>query len=159
MKGSTHKLYRQKGTGYARAGNRRTPIRRGGGCTFAKRGVVGTKVLPQKMRRLARNSAILAKIEMADVLIVDGLECLEPKTKRFVSMLTALDAKRGCLLALDAHDANVYLSGRNVPKTDIRVMDDLSAYEVLRRRKLIFTKPAFERLMRDPIALRREDRG
>jgi large subunit ribosomal protein L4 len=154
--GSTRKLYRQKGTGYARAGNVRTVIRRGGGVAFAKRGVVGVKALPQKMRRLARNSAILAKIQSDDVMVLDGLQCREPKTKDFASMLTALDANRGCLFALDERDQNVYLSARNIPKTDIRVLDDLNAYEILRRRKVIFTKPAFERLTRDPVKLRSE---
>ena len=157
--GSTRKLYRQKGTGYARAGNSRTPIRRGGGHTFAKRGPGAIKELPQKMRRLARNSAILAKIQAEDVMVVDGLECTEPKTKTFVTMLAALNANQGCLLALDARDRNVYLSGRNVPRADIRLLDDLNAYEVLRRRKVIFTKPAFERLTQNPVTSRRQARG
>jgi large subunit ribosomal protein L4 len=146
--GSTRKLYRQKGTGYARAGNLRTPVRRGGGRAFAKRAPAATKELPKKMRRLARASAILAKIQAEDVMILDDLQCSEPKTKTFASMLTALGADRGCVFALDARDSNVYLSGRNIPKTDIRIVEDLNAYEVLRRKKLIFTKPAFERLTR-----------
>ena len=154
VEGSTRKLYRQKGTGNARVGNIRTPVRRGGGCTFAKRGVHGTKDLPQKMRRLARNSAILAKLQADDVMIVDGLNCPEPKTKTFATMLAALGVDRGCLFALEGHDDNVYRSGRNIPKTDIRVLGDLNAYDIMRRRKLIFTKPAFERLVSDPVTLR-----
>jgi large subunit ribosomal protein L4 len=146
--GSSRKLYRQKGTGYSRAGNLRTPIRRGGGQAFAKRAPAATKELPKKMRRLARDSAILAKIQAEDVMILDDLQCPEPKTKTFALMLTALGADRGCVFALDARDSNVYLSGRNIPKTDIRIVEDLNAYEVLRRKKLIFTKPAFERLAR-----------
>ena len=156
VEGSSRKLFRQKGTGNARAGNIRTPVRRGGGHTFAKGRPSSRKGLPQKMRRLARNSAILAKIQGNDVMIVDGLRCPEPKTKTFVSMLTALDVTQSCLLALNARDENVHLSARNIPKTDIRIVDDLNAYEVMRRRKLIFTKPAFERLMRDPVTLRGE---
>lgn len=156
VEGSTRKLFRQKGTGNARAGNLRSPIRRGGGHTFAKGGSSARKGLPQKMRRLARNSAILAKIQGNDVMIVDGLRCPEPKTKTFVSMLAALDVTQSCLLAINARDENVHLSARNIPKTDIRIVDDLNAYEVMRRRKLIFTKPAFERLMRDPVTLRGE---
>ena len=147
VEGSTRKLYRQKGTGNSRAGTVRTPIRRGGGRTFAKRGRYAVKGFPKKMRRLARNSAILAKIQAEDVMIVDGLECPEPKTKLFASMLSALGVAGGSLWAMHECDRNVYLSGRNVPNTDIRVVSDLNAYEVLRRRKLIFTRPAFERLM------------
>ncbi len=155
--GSTRKLYRQKGTGRARVGNIRTPIRRGGGRTFARRIPGAVKELPQKMRRLARNSAILARLDADDVMVLDGLMCSEPNTKAIATMLTALGIDRGCLLALDEYDRNVYLSGRNIPKTDIRMVDQLNAYEVMRRRKLIFTKPAFERLARDPVNLRHED--
>lgn len=144
--GSTRKLYRQKGTGNARAGAIRTPIRRGGGRTFAKRVPGAIKELPKKMRRLARNSAILAKIQAAEVMIIEGLECPEPKTKAFGLVLSALGITDGSLWATHEYDRNVYLSGRNVPKTDIRVVTDLNAYEVLRRKKLIFTRPAFERL-------------
>ena len=144
--GSTRKLYRQKGTGNARVGNIRTCVRRGGGRAFAKRGPRSTKELPKKMRRLARDSAILAKIQANDVLILDELQCPEPKTKVFAAVLSALGVERGCLLALHELDRNIHLSGRNVPNSDIRVLDDLNAYEVLRRRKLVFTKPAFERL-------------
>lgn len=147
VEGSTRKLYRQKGTGNARAGNIRTPLRRGGGRTFAKRGPAGTKELPKKMRRVARNSAILAKIEAENVLVVEDISCPSPKTKTFVAMLTALGVERGALVAMHERNQNVYLSGRNVADTDLRLVDDLNAYDVLRRRKLIFTRPAFERVV------------
>ncbi len=146
VEGSTRKLYRQKGTGNARMGAVRQPVRRGGGRTFGRRGPRATKVFPKKMRRLARDNAVLAKIQSGSVLILDELRCPEPQTKRLSSMLLALGVEGGCLLALHERDRNVYLSGRNIPRTDIRVIEDLNAYEVLRRPKLIFTRPAFERL-------------
>ncbi len=152
--GSTRKLYRQKGTGNARVGNIRTPVRRGGGRTFAKRIPGSRKIMPKKMRRLARNSAILAKIESDGVMILDDLQCPEPRTKVFAAMLSALGIENGCLLAMHEHDVNVYRSGRNVPRTDIRVVEELNAYEVLRRPKVIFTRPAFERLAQDPRKVR-----
>ena len=152
--GSTRKLYRQKGTGNARAGALRTPIRRGGGRAFAKRTPGALKVLPKKLRRLARNSAILAKIKAEQVMILDGLDYPEPKTKRFATMLSALGVENGCLVAMHEHDNNVYRSGRNIPGTAIRMVEELNAYDVLRLPKLIFTKPAFERLARDPFTLR-----
>ncbi len=145
--GSTRKLYRQKGTGNARAGNLRTPVRRGGGHTFAKGGPRRVKDLPKKMRRLACQSAILAKIHANDVMIVDELACPEVKTKTLAAMLSALDADRGCIVATHELDRTVYLSGRNIPKTEIRCVDELCAYEVLRRRKLVFTRTAFDRLV------------
>lgn len=153
VEGSTRKLYRQKGTGNARAGSIRTPVRRGGGRTFAKRIPGASKDIPKKMRRLARNQAILAKIQADDVVVVDGLECKEPKTRVLVAMLSAIGATRGSVVALHEYNRDVYLSGRNIPDTEIRVAADLNAYEVLRRPKLIFSKPAFERLaQRGPAA-------
>lgn len=142
--GSTRKLYRQKGTGNARAGMLRTPVRKGGGRAFAKRRPPSVKELPKKMRRIARNNAILAKIQANEVLILDGLRCNEPKTKVFATMLSALGLDRGCLLAMHDRDVNVYKSGRNIPETDIRLVDDVNAYDVLRRSRVVFTKPAFE---------------
>jgi len=144
--GSTRKLFRQKGTGNARMGNIRTALRRGGGRAFAKRGRRAVASFPKKMRRLARNSAILAKIQDDAVVVVEDLGCAEPKTKTIASMLSSLGADKGCLLATDGYDRNIYLSGRNIPLTDIRVAGELTAYEILRRKKLIFSKQAFEGL-------------
>ncbi len=147
--GSTKKLYRQKGTGNARAGNSRTPVRRGGGRTFAKRGPRRRLSLSKKMRRAARDSAVLAKIQSEDAMIIEGLEFAEPKTKAFAAMVSALGADRGCMLATDEFDRNVLLSSRNIKKVDVRRVEELNAYEVLLRRKLIFTKEAFAKLSED----------
>jgi len=145
VNGSKQKMYRQKGTGRARAGTIRTPVRRGGGHAFAKRPREFRQVMPAKMRRLARNQAVLAKIRSADALIVDGLRLEAPKTKPFVQLLAAVDADRGCVFATAGIDRNIYRSGRNVPRTDIVDVATLNAYSVLSRRKLIFTREAFER--------------
>jgi large subunit ribosomal protein L4 len=145
--GSTRKLYRQKGTGNARMGNLRTALRRGGGVAFAKRGPRAERLLPKKMRRLARNSALLAKIQAEELVVVDGLSCAEPKTKVMVSMIHAVGGDESCLVALHELDRNVYLSGRNIPKTDVRLLSEVGAYELLRRRKVLVAKPAMEQLI------------
>ncbi len=145
--GSTRKLYRQKGTGNSRAGAIRTPVRRGGGRTFGKRVPGASKELPKKMRRLARNSAVLAKIEANEVVVLDGFSCDQPKTKAFATMLAALGADSGCVFAMHDANRNAHLSGRNIPKTEIRLVGELNAYEVLRRKKVVFTKSAFEQLV------------
>lgn len=149
VEGSTRKLYRQKGTGNARVGMLRTPTRRGGGRTFARRGPRRKKVFPKQMRRLARDSAILAKVTANEVVIVDDLHLDEVKTRSMASMFSALGVDRGCVLATHGFDRNVYLSGRNIPRTDIRIVDELSAYEILRRPKLIFSRNSWERLVSD----------
>lgn len=150
VEGSTRKLYRQKGTGNARAGNVRTCIRRGGGVAFAKEERGFRLDLPRKMRRLARNSALLAKLQSRDVAIIDPMAIDTPKTKALFSMLKAVGAAQGCVLALHQPDQAVFKSGRNIPRTEVRQVHELSAYEILRRRKLLFTKPAFERVLADP---------
>jgi len=155
VQGSTRKLYRQKGTGNARMGNNRTCIRRGGGVAFAKGKQNFHQGLPKKMRRLARNNAILARITSGDVLVVEDLAFDVPKTKDFASMLGALGVEKGCLVAIVGDESNVWLSGRNIPKTDIRPVSALHGYEVLRRKQLVFSRSAFEALQRDPARLRR----
>ncbi len=147
VEGSTRKLFRQKGTGNARVGPIRSPIRRGGGRTFAKRGPRSFKAFPKKMRRLACDSAILAKIKSEEVLVIDKLQFSEPKTKVFASMLSAVGADGGCMLAMHEADRSTYLSARNLANTDVRVVEELTAYEVLRRPRLVFTREAFERLV------------
>jgi large subunit ribosomal protein L4 len=153
VEGSTKKLYRQKGTGNARMGPVRTPIRRGGGVAFRKDPREFRQAMPKKARRLARNSAILAKIQANEALILDPFELSETKTKVLYKTLKAVGAGDGCLLTLGAPNETVYRSGRNIPKIEIRVVRELCAYEVLRRRKLIFTRPAFEALLAAPITL------
>ncbi len=145
VQGSSRKLYRQKGTGRARAGNLRTPVRKGGGHTFAKAPRDFRQLMPKKMRRLARNQAVLSKIQSADALILDGFRLAAPKTKPFAQMLAALSADRGCVLATPGVDVNLYRSGRNIPRTEILDVAELNAMHVLSRRKLIFTREAFAR--------------
>lgn len=154
VKGSTRKLYRQKGTGNARMGTIRTNIRRGGGVAFAKGEQDFSQVLPKKMRRLARNNAILAKLKSGDVAVVQGFKFEAPRTRLFATMLRAIGADRGCTLALAGEDRNAFLSGRNIPKTEIKPVRELNAYDILRRRKLVFTREAFDCLVRDPVLLK-----
>lgn len=152
--GSTRKLYRQKGTGNARMGAIRTNLRRGGGVAFAKGGQVFARRLPKKMRRLARNNAILVKILSQDALVVDGLAFEVPQTQRMARFLGGVGAACGCLMALQDRDENVFKSGRNIPKLEVRLVRELNAYEILRRKKLVLTRPAFEALVNDPVMLR-----
>jgi len=154
VEGSTRKLYRQKGTGNARVGNVRTPIRRGGGVTFAKQQRRIRREMPRKMKQLARNSALLAKMKAGGVLVVDPLAVSEVKTKPFFQMLRKLDADRGCVVALDAPNEAIFRSGRNIPRTEIRQVHELNAYEILRRRKVIFTRQALANVLACPSTYR-----
>lgn len=147
VEGSTRKIYRQKGTGRARMGAIRTPIRRGGGRTFAKEPRDFSKTMPKRMRRLARDNAILAKALSQDMVVIEGLQYDAPKTRRFASMLAAVGASGSCLVALEEHSETIWKSGRNIPKTDICQVRELNAYDILRRRKLVVTRQAFDALL------------
>jgi large subunit ribosomal protein L4 len=143
VRGSSRKLYRQKGTGRARMGNIRTPIRRGGGRAFARKPRHFRLEMPRKMRRLARNQAVLAKIQSSDAVIVDGVAFDEPKTKRFADLLRVLQADRGCVFATNGVDTTLLKSGRNLPRAEVVNVADLNAFDILARRRLVFTKEAF----------------
>ena len=140
--GSDKKLFRQKGTGNARVGNIRTGKRRGGGMIFAKSLREFRKTMPKKQRRLARNSAILAKLLSNNVVVVDGLGFERPKTKDFVNVLNNLKINQSCLVTINSEDINIYKSARNVPKVAIIPVTELNAGEICNYRKMLFTKDA-----------------
>ena len=140
--GSTHKLFRQKGTGNARVGNRRTGKRVGGGMTFAKGLRDFRQAMPRKQRMLARDSAVLAKLRSKEVVVVDGLSFEKPRTKDFAAVLKNLKIDRSCLVAVAEYNENVYKSLRNVPKVDVLPVADLNAADIINHRRMLFTKDA-----------------
>ena len=140
--GSGKKMYRQKGTGHARMGNRRTGKRVGGGVTFAKRARDFSLDMPKKQRRLARDSAVLAKLRSQEVVVVDGLAFEKPRTKDFAGVLKNLKIERSCLLAIPGYDENVYKSARNIDRVDVMLVGQLNAADVLNHRQVLFTKDA-----------------
>ena len=140
--GSDRKLFRQKGTGNARVGNIRTAKRVGGGVTFAKIPKEFRQSMPRKQKRLARDSAILAKLLGNNVVVVDALSFAEPKTREFVNVLSNLKIDRSCLVTVGAADANLCRSARNVPKVIVKPVKELNAGEICRYRKMLFTKEA-----------------
>ena len=143
VEGTTKKMYRQKGTGNARAGSVRSCIRRGGGVAFAKVNRDFGKDMPKKQRRLATSSALLAKLISGSVVIVDELKFEGPKTKDFVKVLDNLNIDRSCLVTINAQDDNLYKSVRNVPKTMVILASQLNAGDICNRQKVLFTKDAF----------------
>ena len=147
VEGSTRKLYRQKGTGNARAGAVRTPVRVGGGVAFAKRARDFGKDMPKKQRRIARDSAVLAKLQSGRVVVVEELAFDAPKTKEFARVLNNLKIDRSCLVTVDQLDMNVYKSARNLPKVDVMVVGDLNAGIICNKQKMLITKEAFLTLL------------
>jgi len=145
--GSTAKLFRQKGTGRARVGGIRTGKRVGGGVTFAKVAKDFSKRMPRKQRKLARDSAILAKLLSNDVVLVDQLKFKKPHTKDFVGILGNLKIDRSCLVTIGSADTNLYRSARNIPKVDVLLVAELNAGDICNHRKMLFTKEAFLSLL------------
>jgi large subunit ribosomal protein L4 len=142
--GSGRKLYRQKGTGFARVGNRRTGKRVGGGVTFAKVARDFSKSMPKKQRRLARDSAILAKLLSKNVVVVDALSFQKPRTKNFVDVLRNLKIERSCLVTVSKYDDSLYKSARNVPRIAVMPVAELNAGDICSHHKMLFTKESFQ---------------
>jgi large subunit ribosomal protein L4 len=145
--GSTRKIFRQKGTGNARMGTIRQPVRRGGGHAKQKRPKDWRLAIPKKARRLARNSAILSKIESQDIRIVDQIVFTEAKTRHMAKVYKALGIERTCLLALAGPDAIIEKSARNLPSTTLTTVSQLNAWDIVRNRTLLLTKAGLEQLL------------
>jgi large subunit ribosomal protein L4 len=147
VEGSTRKLYKQKGTGNARAGQVRTPTRKGGGVAFGKAVRDFSRTMPRKQRRLACDSAILAKLQSGNVVVVDELNFKAPKTKEFATVLKNLKIGRSCIVAVTESNESLYKSMRNVPRMDLMRVTELNAGSICNRQKMLFTKEAFLTLL------------
>lgn len=145
--GSKRKLYRQKGTGNARVGTRRTHKRRGGGVAFGPKPRDYSYAMPKKARRLAARMALLSKFQDGEAVIVDGLGFEAPKTKAVVGVMKNLSVGgQTCLFATEGMDKNLYLSARNIPGVEVQEVRELNAYSLLRRKRLVMTKGALDSL-------------
>jgi large subunit ribosomal protein L4 len=145
VSGTTKKMYRQKGTGNARAGSRRSGIRRGGGHIFPKRPKDWSYRLPKKAVRLATRMALASRIADEEVTLIDELEFGEPRTKQMAEILKALqiDGVR-LLVAVAEYNVNVYKSIRNLADVSVLPVAELNALDVLRPRRLLMTKAALD---------------
>jgi large subunit ribosomal protein L4 len=145
--GSDKKLFRQKGTGNARVGNRRTGKRVGGGMIFAKVPRDFSQKMPRKQKRLARDSAVLAKLRGNQVVVVDALAFEQPRTKEFATVLKNLKIDRSCLVAVPQNDENICKSARNVQKVAVMPVAELNAGAICSHQKMLFTKDALVAFM------------
>lgn len=156
-RGSTRKLYKQKGTGRARVGNARTAKRKGGGVAFAKKPLSHRQSMPVKMRRLATRNALLAKAVDSEIKLVSSFDFDAPKTKRFADAMTALGINRTCLLATTGDDVNTVLSARNIADVKSIRIDQLNAYDILSTRFLLVEKDTFVAWLENQPATTKEE--
>jgi large subunit ribosomal protein L4 len=145
--GTTKKMYRQKGTGNARAGSRRAPQRRGGYHVFALRPRDYSYRLPRKAVQAATRMAIARKVQSQDLIVIDELAFKEPKTKEMAGILKALKlAGTTTLVATAGLDQNVFRSARNIDQVTVSPVGELNALAVLQPRKMLVTKAALDAL-------------
>jgi large subunit ribosomal protein L4 len=140
--GSTRKLYRQKGTGYARAGSKKSPLRRGGGITFGPHPRDYRQQIPKKVRRLALRCVLSAKATDGELKVLEGFDFKEPKTKSMIDVLLALGIESSALIVTPEPEENVILSARNIP--DIKTMPAgvINVGDILSYKNLLMTEAA-----------------
>ncbi len=145
--GSGIKPWKQKHTGRARVGMRRSPLWKGGGIIFGPKPRDFRKKMPVRMRREALKSALLSKLNAESVKVIDQLQYDAPKTKRFASTLKALGLdKQSCLIASKTQNENVVKSARNIERCLLMPARNLNAYDVLKYKSILLTKETVEHL-------------
>jgi large subunit ribosomal protein L4 len=155
VEGSTRKLYRQKGTGNARHGDKKANLFKGGGHGHSKKRTREDFRLdmPKKMRRKANRNAFLAKLVDNEVRIVDDLSFTTPKTRDFTSFLEAVKIDNSALVALPMDGekaANARLSARNVDNVTLCRADQLNVFEMLNHRYLVIGRGDLEAWLKGP---------
>ncbi|HUT68956.1 MAG TPA: 50S ribosomal protein L4 [Dehalococcoidales bacterium] len=140
--GSTRKLYRQKGTGYARAGSRKSPLRRGGGITFGPHPRDYRQDIPKKMRRLAIRCVLSAKAGDGELKVLDKFDFNEPKTKKMAEALAALGIDSSALIVTQEPEENVIKSARNLQDIKTMPANVLNILDILSYKTLLMTEAA-----------------
>ncbi len=139
--GSTRKLGRQKGSGGARPGDIKSPVRVGGGRIFGPVPRDYSFKLNKKVKQLARKSALSYKAKDNAITVVNELNFDAPKTKDFVAMAKKLQvADKKTLFVLSNGNKNVYLSARNLEKSKVITVSELNTYSILNAHNLVFTE-------------------
>ena len=146
VRGSGRKLYRQKGTGRARVGDAKSPIRVHGGVAFGPKPRSYRQYTPKRVRRLGLHSALADRFQNQQCILVEDFTLEQPRTKDMVNMLKALNVDGKALLILDEHSQNIHLSVRNIPQVHCCTWNTLNVYQVMWHDTLIITEKAAEKL-------------
>jgi large subunit ribosomal protein L4 len=143
VRGSRHKLYRQKGTGRARKGDIKSPVLRGGGVIFGPEPKDFSKKVLKKVRKLALKMALSSKVQEQQLVIVDKIDLDEIKTKVFSGIIKGLNAEKALIITGEKND-RLELSSRNVPGVKVLQMQGMNVYDILKYPKLVLVQPALE---------------
>jgi large subunit ribosomal protein L4 len=142
VRGSTRKLFRQKGTGEARAGSIKSALRRGGAITFGPHPRDYRQDTPKKMRRLALRCVLSAKAGDGELKVLDGFNFEEPKTKKMLEVLAALKVESTALIVTPAPEENLIKSARNIPVIDTMTVNVINILDIMSHRTLLMTEAA-----------------
>ncbi|MFK7000638.1 50S ribosomal protein L4 [Flavobacterium oreochromis] len=143
--GSTRKIKKQKGTGTARAGSKKSPLFKGGGTVFGPRPRSYSFKLNKTLKRLARKSALTLKAKESNLIVLEDFNFEAPSTKNFINVLKALGLEnKKSLFVLGGINTNVYLSSRNLQKSSVITNSELSTYAILNANNLVLLEGALE---------------
>ncbi len=145
VSGSTKKLYRQKGTGNARSGDIKSPLRRGGGVIFGPSRRSFAYKLPKKVRALGLKMALSSKLANNELFVIDDFGLDRVKTKDFSLIIDTLNLKNILIIA-DEEDRNLLLSSRNIPKVKILKTGGLNVYDILKYKNLLIKESSIKRI-------------
>ena len=140
--GSSRKMFRQKHTGLARAGSRRSPLRRGGGIAFGPKPRSYRQDMPKKMRQLALRCALSAKTRDEELMVLEELKFDQPKTKQMAGILAALGVDSSALIVTDEPEENVVKSSRNLGGIKTIPANILNVVDILSYKMLLMTEAA-----------------
>ena len=147
VSGSTVKLKKQKGTGGARAGSIKNPQFRGGGRVFGPVPRDYRFKLNKKLKRLARKSALAVKASANAVTVIEDFSFEAPKTKQFVELVNNLKVNQGnLLLVLSDVNENILLSARNLQNVEIKRVNDLATYNIMKAKNLVLVESSVKGL-------------
>lgn len=152
VRGGGKKPFRQKGTGGARRGTNRSPLMVGGGTIFGPKPHKYSVDLPVKAARLARKSALSMKAKENEITVVEDFNFDKPKTKDLQSILQSLklDETKTLFLLTEAND-NLYKSGRNIKKLNVRISDKAATYDLVNNKMILIQKSAIDNLCKSLI--------
>ena len=147
IKGSTRKIKKQKGTGTARAGSIKNPLFRGGGTIFGPRPRDYEFKLNKNVKKLARKSALSNKCKSKSISIIEKIDLKSPKTKSFNDLLKAFGLEdKKTLFVMDGVNKNVYLSARNLKKSEVVTDSEISTYKIVNAQHLVIEENVIEKL-------------
>lgn len=146
VKGSTRKLFRQKGTGNARAGSIKSPLRKGGGIIFGPSPRSYGYKVPKKVRKLALKMALSSKWEDKNLFVIDHFNLDQVKTRELKSVLDALDLNDLLIVSDAQDDTNLELSSRNIPQVKVIKTAGLNVYDILKYKNLLLVESSIQNI-------------